>query len=132
MIKYEELPKTLNTTKKEFEKIKNFYFAKSKEKISFEKDDDSKELKELEDFCVFFGLLQEFYTYLMKHEEEISIHIKDLMDNLNKHTVYLSKYGKCLEWDEEARWFYFRDMNSKDVYLSMKENNEEFLKNRKK
>lgn len=116
-----ELPKTFYNVKREFEKSFNFTISKAK--------DENKD-KELEKFAVLFGLIQEFNNFLRKYEEEVSVGLKDRMDELNKYKVFLSEYDKKLEWDDEAKWLYFSDMNSKDHTELTKIQNEEFLKKR--
>jgi len=116
-----ELPKIFYSAKREFEKQFNFTIAKIK--------NEDKE-KELENYAVLFGLIQEYNNFLMKFEEEVSVGIKDRMDNLNKYKVYLGEFDKKLEWDEEAKWLYFSDMNSKDHAELTKIQNEKFLQKR--
>ena len=119
----EELPKNFNATKKEFERMFNFMVAKIKEKTV-----DNKKL-ELEEFGIMFSLLQEFYLFLDKYEEIITIRMKDLMDELDDYKILLSKYGKSLKFDKEANWFYLSDMNKSEWLEFDKKSNEEFLKN---
>ena len=116
-----ELPKIFYSAKREFEKQFNFTIAKIK--------NDDKE-KELENYAVLFGLIQEYNNFLMKFEEEVSVGIKDRMDELKKYKVYLGEFDKKLEWDEEAKWLYFSDMNSKDHAELTKIQNEKFLQER--
>ena len=116
-----DIPKTFYSAKREFEKQFNFALAKSK--------NDDKE-KELENYAVLFGLIQEFNNFLSKYEEEITIGIKDRMDELIQYKVYLSEYGKKLEWDEDAKWMYISKMNNKDKQELTEKQNKEFLKNR--
>jgi hypothetical protein len=116
-----ELPKTFYNAKREFEKSFNFAISKAK--------DENKD-KELEKYAILFGLIQEFNNFLRKYEEEVSVGLKDRMDELNKYKVFLSEYDKKLEWDDEAKWLYFSDMNSKDHNELTKIQNEEFLKKR--
>ena len=116
-----ELPKIFYSAKREFEKQFNFTIAKIK--------NDDKE-KELENYAVLFGLIQEYNNFLMKFEEEVSVGIKDRMDELKEYKVYLGEFDKKLEWDEEAKWLYFSDMNSKDHAELTKIQNEKFLQER--
>ena len=116
-----ELPKIFYSAKREFEKQFNFTIAKIK--------NDDKE-KELENYAVLFGLIQEYNNFLMKFEEEVSVGIKDRMDELKKYKVYLEDFDKKLEWDEEAKWLYFSDMNSRDHAELTKIHNDKFLKER--
>lgn len=116
-----ELPKNFYSAKREFEKQFNFTIAKIK--------NDDKE-KELENYAVLFGLIQEYNNFLMKFEEEVSVGIKDRMDELKEYKVYLGEFDKKLEWDEEAKWLYFSDMNSKDHAELTKIQNEKFLQER--
>ena len=116
-----ELPKIFYSAKREFEKQFNFTIAKIK--------NDDKE-KELENYAVLFGLIQEYNNFLMKFEEEVSVGIKDRMDELKKYKVYLEDFEKKLEWDEEAKWLYFSDMNSRDHAELTKIHNDKFLKER--
>lgn len=116
-----ELPKIFYSAKREFEKQFNFTIAKIK--------NEDKE-KELENYAVLFGLIQEYNNFLMKFEEEVSVGIKDRMDELKKYKVYLGDFDKKLEWDEEAKWLYFSDMNSKDHAELTKIQNEKFLQER--
>ena len=116
-----ELPKIFYSSKREFEKQFNFYIAKIK--------DENKE-KELENYSVMFALIQEFQNFLMKYEEQVSVGIKDRMDELNKYKIFLGDYEKVLKYDDEAQWFYLYDMSNKDKAELTKIQNEEFLKNR--
>ena len=116
-----ELPKIFYSSKREFEKQFNFYIAKIK--------DENKE-KELENYSVMFALIQEFQNFLMKYEEQVSVGIKDRMDESKKYKVYLEDFEKKLEWDEEAKWLYFSDMNSRDHAELTKIHNDKFLKER--
>lgn len=115
-----ELPKTFYNAKREFEKSFNFAISKAK--------DENKD--KLENYAILFGLIQEFNNFLRKYEEEVSVGLKDRMDELNKYKVFLSEYDKKLEWDDEAKWLYFSDMNSKDHNELTKIQNEEFLRKR--
>ena len=116
-----ELPKIFYNAKREFEKSFNFAISKAK---------DENKAKELENYAILFGLIQEFNNFLRKYEGEVSVGLKDRMDELNKYKVFLSEYDKKLEWDDEAKWLYFSDMNSKDHSELTKIQNEEFLKKR--
>ena len=116
-----ELPKTFYNAKREFEKSFNFAISKAK--------DENKD-KELENYAILFGLIQEFNNFLRKYEEEVSIVLKDRMDELEKYKVFLSEYDKKLEWDDEAKWLFLSDMNSKDHAELTKIQNEEFLRKR--
>ena len=114
-----ELPKTFYNAKREFEKSFNFAISKAK---------DENKKKELENYALLFSLIQEFNNFLMKYEEEVSAGLKDRMDELNNYKVFLSDYDKKLEWDDEAEWLYFSDMNSKDHDELTEIQNEEFLR----
>lgn len=116
-----EMPKIFYSAKREFEKQFNFTIAKIK--------NGDKE-KELENYAVLFGLIQEYNNFLMKFEEEIAVGIKDRMDEQKKYKVFLGDFEKKLEWDDEAKWLYFSDMNSKDKNELTKIQNENFLKKR--
>lgn len=116
-----ELPKIFYSAKREFEKQFNFYIAKIK--------DENKE-KELENYSVMFALIQEFQNFLMKYEEQVSVGIKDRMDELNKYKVFLGDYEKVLKYDDEAQWFYLYDMSNKDKAELTKIQNEKFLQER--
>ena len=67
---------------------------------------------------------------MRKYEEEVSVALKDRMDELEKYKVFLSEYDKKLEWDDEASWLFVSDMNSKDHAELTKIQNEEFLRKR--
>ena len=114
-----ELPKTFYNAKREFEKSFNFAISKAK---------DENKKKELENYALLFSLIQEFNNFLMKYEEEVSAGLKDRMDELNNYKVFLSDYDKKLEWDDEAEWLYFSDMNSKDHDELTEIQNKEFLR----
>ena len=116
-----ELPKTFYNAKREFEKSFNFAISKAK--------NENKD-KELENYAILFGLIQEFNNFLKKYEEEVSVTLKDRMDELKKYKVFLSEYDKKLEWDDEAKWLFLSDMNSKDHAELTKIQNEEFLRKR--
>lgn len=114
----QELPKTFYNAKREFEKT--FIFQTSKAK-----NEDKKE--ELNNYSVLFGLIQEYNTFLSKYEEQITVHIKDLMDEENTHKILLGEYGKKLTWDDEAKWMYFEDMDKNDWNEFDKICNEKYL-----
>ena len=116
-----ELPKTFYNAKREFEKSFNFAISKAK--------DENKD-KELENYAVLFALIQEFNNFLFKYEEEISVALKDRMDDLKKYKVFLSDFEKKVYYDDEASWLFVSDMNSKDHNELTKIQNEEFLRKR--
>ena len=116
-----ELPKTFYNAKREFEKSFNFAISKAK--------DENKD-KELENYAVLFALIQEFNNFLFKYEEEVSVALKDRMDDLKKYKVFLSDFEKKVHYDDEASWLFVSDMNSKDHNELTKIQNEEFLKKR--
>ena len=114
----EELPKSFYTAKKEFEKVFTFQTSKAK-------NENKKE--ELKNYAVLFGLIQEYNAFLSKYEEKIAVHLKDLMDEVKDIKVLLADYGKKLEWDNDAQWLYFSEMENKDWREFDKESNKEFL-----
>jgi len=116
-----ELPKTFYGAKREFEKAFNFAVSKAKN------EDKS---KELENYALLFALIQEFNNFLFKYEEEVSVGLKDRMDEVDNHKVFLSDFNKKVHYDEEASWLFVSDMNSKDRAELTKIQNEEFLKKR--
>lgn len=116
-----ELPKTFYNAKREFEKSFNFAISKAK--------DENKD-KELENYAVLFALIQEFNNFLFKYEEEVSVSLKDRMDDLKKYKVFLSDFEKKVHYDDEASWLFVSDMNSKDHTELTKIQNEEFLRKR--
>lgn len=116
-----ELPKTFYNAKREFEKSFNFTISKLK--------NENKD-KQLENYAILFALIQEFNNFLRKYEEEVSVALKERMDELEKYKVFLSEYDKKLEWDDEAKWLFLSDMNSKDHAELTKIQNEEFLRKR--
>ena len=116
-----ELPKTFYNAKREFEKSFNFAISKAK--------NENKD-KQLENYAILFALIQEFNNFLRKYEEEVSVALKDRMDELEKYKIFLSEYDKKLEWDDEAKWLFLSDMNSKDHAELTKIQNEEFLRKR--
>lgn len=116
-----ELPKTFYNAKREFEKSFNFAISKAK--------DENKD-KELENYAVLFALIQEFNNFLFKYEEEVSVALKDRMDDLKKYKVFLSDFEKKVHYDDEASWLFVSDMNSKDHAELTKIQNEKFLRKR--
>lgn len=116
-----ELPKTFYNAKREFEKSFNFAISKAK--------DENKD-KELENYAVLFALIQEFNNFLFKYEEEVSVALKDRMDELEKYKVFLSDFEKKVHYDDEASWLFVSDMNSKDHAELTKIQNDEFLRKR--
>jgi len=116
-----ELPKTFYNAKREFEKSFNFAISKAK--------DENKD-KELENYAVLFALIQEFNNFLFKYEEEVSVALKDRMDDLKKYKVFLSDFEKKVHYDDEASWLFVSDMNSKDYSELTKIQNDEFLRKR--
>ena len=116
-----ELPKIFYNAKREFEKSFNFAISKAK--------NENKD-KQLENYAILFALIQEFNNFLRKYEEEVSVALKERMDELEKYKIFLSEYDKKLEWDDEASWLFVSDMNSKDHVELTKIQNEEFLRKR--
>jgi hypothetical protein len=116
-----ELPKTFYNAKREFEKSFNFAISKAK--------NENKD-KELENYAVLFALIQEFNNFLFKYEEEVSVSLKDRMDDLKKYKVFLSNFEKKVHYDDEASWLFVSDMNSKDHAELTKIQNDEFLRKR--
>ena len=116
-----ELPKTFYNAKREFEKSFNFAISKAK--------NENKD-KELENYAVLFALIQEFNNFLFKYEEEVSVALKDRMDDLKKYKVFLSDFEKKVHYDDEASWLFVSDMNSKDHTELTKIQNDEFLRKR--
>lgn len=116
-----ELPKTFYNAKREFEKSFNFAISKAK--------NENKD-KELENYAVLFALIQEFNNFLFKYEEEVSVSLKDRMDDLKKYKVFLSDFEKKVHYDDEASWLFVSDMNSKDHAELTKIQNDEFLRKR--
>lgn len=116
-----ELPKTFYNAKREFEKSFNFAISKAK---------DENKNKELENYAVLFALIQEFNNFLFKYEEEVSVALKDRMDDLKKYKVFLSDFEKKVHYDDEASWLFVSDMNSKDYAELTKIQNDEFLRKR--
>ena len=116
-----ELPKTFYGAKREFEKAFNFAVSKAKN------EDKS---KELENYALLFALIQEFNNFLFKYEEEVSVGLKDRMDEVGNRKVFLSDFNKKVHYDEEASWLFVSDMNSKDRAELTKIQNEEFLRKR--
>lgn len=116
-----ELPKIFYNAKREFEKSFNFAISKAK--------DENKD-KELENYAVLFALVQEFNNFLFKYEEEVSVALKDRMDDLKKYKVFLSDFEKKVHYDDEASWLFISDMNSKDYAELTKIQNDEFLRKR--
>ena len=116
-----ELPKTFYNVKREFEKSFNFAISKAK-------NEDKN--KELENYAILFALIQEFNNFLFKYEEEVSVSLKDRMDDLKKYKVFLSDFEKKVHYDDEASWLFVSDMNSKDYAELTKIQNDEFLRKR--
>lgn len=116
-----ELPKTFYNAKREFEKSFNFAISKAK--------NENKD-KELENYAVLFALIQEFNNFLFKYEEEVSVSLKDRMDDLKKYKVFLSDFEKKVHYDDEASWLFVSDMNSKDHAELTKIQNDKFLRKR--
>ena len=118
----QELPKSFYNAKREFEKAFTFAIAKAK-------NEDKN--KELDNYAVLFSLIQEFNNFLFKYEEEVSVALKDRMDELNKYKVLLNEYGKKVFYDDEASWLFISDMNKKDWVEFDEKCNKEFLENKK-
>lgn len=114
----QELPKSFYGAKREFEKVFTFAIAKAK-------NEDKN--KELDNYAVLFSLIQEFNNFLFKYEEEVSVALKDRMDELNKYKVLLNEYGKKVFYDDEASWLFINDMNKKDWLEFDEKCNKEFL-----
>ena len=68
---------------------------------------------------------------VFKYEEEISVALKDRMDDLKKYKVFLSDFEKKVHYDDEASWLFISDMNKKDWLEFDEKCNKEFLENKK-
>ena len=125
--KFESLPKNMEVVKREFTKVKNMFFARSKvidEKADRNWKNDTYKI-EKEAFGLFWLLIQEFNAFMIGEEKEITEKILEVMSD-NK--LYLYKYNIKIIYDEEARWFRSEEITESEWRDFDKKCNAEFLK----
>lgn len=124
------LPKNMEQVKREFSKVKNMFFAKRKQVTKEAEATWENDVKEntLENYALFWMLMQEFYAYLNTQEAEITETLLARLEKEGKQEVLFPEYGVKVVWDSEAQWFYKFDMTNKDWKEYDKKCNERFIK----
>lgn len=129
----EQLPRNFEVLKKEFQKVKNMYFARNTvtEQVKTEAENGRDEYKKtlpIEAFALFWVLLQEFEKFLNANEAEIAEKLFGLIKEKGLKQVVLPKYGIKVVFDEEAQWFFQNEMTKEDWAEYDKKCNSNFKK----
>lgn len=119
----ENLPKTFCGAKKEFERNFAFQLARCK---SENKHD------ELENYALLFELMQDFNSFVERHEEEVAVKLKELMDEEKTDSVLLGKYGLKVEYDSELSWLTSDYMKKRDWFRWDESCNRKYLEDKRK
>lgn len=112
----EDMPQNFCALKREFQKIRNMFFARSKvvvKEAEYEFETDKKEVP-MEAKALFWAMLQEFYSFLSAEE---AILIEDLLKDMDEKkvtSVPLYQYGFKVDFDEEAKWFYKKELTNSE------------------
>ena len=125
-----ELPKNFEILKREFQKVRNMYFAKSKvitKKAEEEYEKDEYEIP-IEAKALFWVLMQEFNSFLTENEATLSEDLVAEMEDKNLKQICLPVYGIKVVWDDEAKWFFQKEMTKEDWLEYDTKCNEEFKK----
>lgn len=135
----EELPKTFNSTKREFEKWFTLYKGKNEITEKEVKDETSglvikeeKKYFKTETWAELWLMIKELEQFLYNKESEIIEKLTEKFEEEKIDHICLPKYGRKVEFDKEASWYYDKEMNKTDWKEYDDKCNKEYLKNRKK
>lgn len=129
----EDMPKTFEPLKREYQKIYNIYMAHARKVVKkgeLEWESDVTDI-EVESYALFWQMLQEFYDYLYDKEREIISVMSEKMAELKTNTVMLEKYGIKIVYDSDTSWYFKKDLDSADWKKIDKKDNENYLKKKK-
>lgn len=127
------LPKNLEVLKRDFQKVKNMFFARSHvvvEKAEYEFEWD-KTVIPIESKALFWVLMQEFESFLTTHEAELTEDILKELEEKGSKEIPLYEYGIKVVFDDEAKWFFKKDLTEKDWAEYDKQCNEKLLNKKK-
>lgn len=133
----EELPKTFNSTKREFEKWFTLYKGKNEIVEKEVKDQNNgltiteeKRYFKTETWAELWLMIKEFEKFLYEKESEVIEKLSEKFDEEKINYILLPKYGKKVEFDNEANWYYDKEMDKKDWKEFDDKCNAEYLKKR--
>ncbi len=135
----EELPKTFNSVKREFEKWFTLYKGKNEITEKEVKDENSglvikeeKKYFKTETWAELWLMIKELQEFLYNKESEVIEKLTEKFEEENITSICLPKYGRKVEFDKEASWYFDKEMNKSDWKEFDDKCNKEYLKNRKK
>lgn len=135
----EELPKTFNSVKREFEKWFTLYKGKNEITEKEVKDENSglvikeeKKYFKTETWAELWLMIKELQEFLYNKESEVIEKLTEKFEEENITSICLPKYGRKVEFDKEANWYFDKEMNKSDWKEFDDKCNKEYLKNRKK
>ena len=133
----EELPKTFNSTKREFEKWFTIYKGKN-EVIEKEVKDtnngltitEEKRYYKTETWAELWLMIKELQEFLYKKESEVIEKLSEKFEEENITSICLPKYGRKVEFDKEANWYFDKEMDKSDWKAFDDKCNSEYIKKR--
>ena len=135
----EELPKTFNSVKREFEKWFTLYKGKNEITEKEVKDENSglvikeeKKYFKTETWAELWLMIKELQEFLYNKESEVIEKLTEKFEEENITSICLPQYGRKVEFDKEASWYFDKEMNKSDWKEFDDKCNKEYLKNRKK
>ena len=127
------LPKNLEVLKRDFQKVKNMFFARNKvvvEKAEYEFEWDKVAIP-IESKALFWILLQEFENFINEHEAELTEGMIKELEEKGTKEIPLYEYGVKVVFDDEAKWFFKKELTKDDWAVYDKKCNEELKKKNK-
>lgn len=135
----ENLPSTFNSVKREFEKWFTLYKGRNEVIEKEVKDENNgltiKEEKhyfKTETWAELWLMIKELQQFLYNKESEVIEKLSEKFEEEKINKICLPKYGKKVEFDDEAKWYFDKDMNKSDWKEYDDKCNKEFLKKRNK
>lgn len=110
------LPRNMEVVKRDFQKVRNMFFARNKvvtEKAEYEFEMDKKEVP-VEAKALFWVLMQEFEKYLNEQEASVTEELYAYLEDKEKKEIPLYEYGIKVVFDDEAKWFFQKELTKKD------------------
>lgn len=110
------LPRNMEVVKRDFQKVRNMFFARSKvvtEKAEYEFEMDKKEVP-VEAKALFWVLMQEFEKYLNEQEASVTEELYAYLEDKEKKEILLYEYGIKVVFDDEAKWFFQKELTKED------------------
>lgn len=110
------IPKNMEVVKRDFQKVKNMFFARNHvvtEKAEYEFEKDKTEIP-LEAKALFWVLIQDFENFINEHEASLTEDIFAQLENQEKKEIPLYEYGIKVVYDDEAKWFFQKELTKED------------------